>query len=138
MPFISDSLDDIKEAHAAPEGEYELRITKAEEKPSKKGKAMAVIQFAFADTSVEAPRFMHYILAPDGEDEAQDNNRKREWKRLCQACGVDTNVELEDLVGETLTTMVLQETGDDNVVRNRARLPYLKDEAPAQPGRRRR
>jgi hypothetical protein len=138
MGFISESLDEIVEAKAAPEGEYDLRITKAEEKPSKKGKNMAVIQFAFVDASVDAPRFNHYILQPDGNDEEQDTSRKREWKRLCTACGVSTDVDVVDLIGEELNSMVMQETGDDNVVRNKVRLPYIKDEAPAATGRRRR
>lgn len=140
MGFITANLDDIREQNAAPEGEYDLRIVKAEEKESKKGKNMAVITFAFEDSSLDAPRFNHYILQPDGEDDGQDLNRMREWKRLCSACGVDTNVDVGDLVGESLTAFVQQDTGDDNVVRNKVRLPHLKDEAKAAPsgGRRRR
>ena len=138
MPFITESLEDIQEAKAAPEGEYILRITKAEEKQSKKGKNMAVIQFAFTDGAIDAPRFLHFILAPDGEDEGQDRMRKIEWKRLCQAAGVDTDVEVTDLVGEEFECFVAQEADDAGVVRNKARLPLLKDEAPAATGRRRR
>lgn len=138
MGFITANLDDVREQVAAPEGEYELRITKAEEKTSKKGKDMAVITFAFEDTSLDAPRFNHYILKPDGDDETQDLNRMREWKRLCKACGVSTDIDVGDLAGESLTAFVHQETGEDNVVRNRVRLPQLKGEAPASSGGRRR
>lgn len=127
MPFIEESLKDITESRPAPEGEYELRILKATRKESKKGLDMIEVMLGFAD-GTDAPPFFHYLLSWDNTtSDDQIMNRKREIKRFCAAFDVPEEFDAEDLVGETGTSFVSQEEGDDEIVRNRLKLPRLKD-----------
>jgi hypothetical protein len=127
MPFIKESLDDVGEAKPAPEGEYDLRILKATEGESKKGHPMITCLIGFAD-GTDAPPFGHWILG--WTDELEDEEilrRKREVKRFCSVFDISEDFDVEDLKGETGNCFVSVEEGDDNVVRNRLKLPRLKD-----------
>lgn len=127
MPFIKESLSDVTEARPAPEGEYDLRIIKAKDEPSKKGNDMITVMIGFAD-GTDAPPFYHYLLGWDSDTpEEQAMNRKREIKRFCAVFDVAEEFDAPDLVGETGTCFVSQEEGNDNIVRNRLKLPRLKD-----------
>lgn len=127
MPFIKESLSDVKEQRAAPEGEYELRILKAKDEPSKKGTAMITCMIGFAD-GTDAPPFYEYLMGWDGDTpDNQIDMRKLHVKRFCATFDVPEDFDAEDLVGETGTCMVIQEEGQDGVVRNRLKLPRLKD-----------
>ena len=128
MPFINESLDDVTEPKAAPEGEYELRIIKAVDAPSKKGAPMMTLTFVFEDNDVKAPPFNHYLMGWNDETpEDQIEMRKIDVKRFCAAFDVPEDFEEGDLKGSTGTCWVTQEEGDDGVVRNRARFPKLKE-----------
>lgn len=127
MPFISESLDDVQEQTPAAEGEYDVRILKAEAKESKKGDPMIVLTFVFNDRSVEAPPFNHWLMAwSGGTPDEQVNMRKIEIKRFCAAFDLPEDFDPEDCLGQEATLFVTQEVGDDDVVRNRARFPRLK------------
>lgn len=129
MGFISVPLDDVQESLPAPEGEYDLKIIKAVEGKSKSGTKMVTITIAFDDSDAgDAPPFMHWLRDPgDIEDEDQRRMTALEAKRFAQVFDLSDDWEADDLQGETGTCFVGQETGDDNVTRNRLRLPRLKD-----------
>jgi len=121
-------LDDIHEPKAAPEGEYDLRIAKATRGDSKKGNDMITVWIAFEDKDLEAPPFAHYLLGWDADTpDEQIRNRKLEWKRFCACFGLAEDCDEGDMPGETGTSYVTQEEGDDGIVRNRAKLPRLKE-----------
>lgn len=127
MPFIKESLSDVTEARPAPEGEYELRILKATEGESKKGHPMVTVLLGFAD-GTDAPPFGQWLLG--WTDELEDEEilrRKREIKRFCAVFDVPEDFDAEDLKGETGTCFVGVEEGDDGVMRNRLKLPRIKD-----------
>lgn len=128
MPFIRESLDDVTEAKAASEGEYDLRILKAKQKESKKGNDMIELLIAF-DDGTDAQPFFHYLLGWDSDTpEDQVLNRKREIKRFCAAFDAPEDFEASDLAGCTAGKIfVKQEESDDGVVRNRMVLPRIKD-----------
>jgi hypothetical protein len=128
MPFIKESLDDVTEAHPAPEGEYDLRILKATDGETKKGQPMVSVLIGFAD-GTDAPPFGHWVLGWNGlEDDEEILRRKRDFKRFCSVFNVPEDFEVEDLKGEVGTCFVGQEESDqDNVVRNRLKLPRLKE-----------
>jgi hypothetical protein len=127
MPFITESLDDVSEAKPAPEFEYDLRIVKATRGPSKKGNDMITVMLAFAD-GTDAPPFYHYLISWDADTpDEQILNRKRELKRFIACFDLREDFEVEDLPGETGTSFVVQEEGDDGIVRNRLKLPRIKD-----------
>lgn len=129
MGFISEPLDDVKEAEAAAEGDYDLRILKAVDGKSKKGTKMATITIAFTDPDAgDAPPFQHYLRDPgDIEDEDQKRMAALEAKRFQAVFDLADDWECEDIAGEEGNCHVIQEVGDDNVTRNRLRLPRLKD-----------
>jgi hypothetical protein len=127
MPFIKESLDDVSEAKPAPEGEYELRILKATAGESKKGNSMVTLLIGFAD-GTDAPPFGHWLIGWDSDTpDDQIMNRKREIKRFCACFSVPDDFDAEDLKGETGTCFVSVEEGDDGIMRNRLKLPRIKD-----------
>lgn len=127
MPFIKESLNDVTEARPAPEAEYDLRIMKATEGESKKGQPMITILIGFAD-GTDAPPIMHWLLGWDHTLEDEEIlRRKREFKRFCAVFNVAEDFDAADLPGETGTCFVGIEEGDDGVMRNRLKLPRLKD-----------
>lgn len=127
MPFIKESLADVAEPKAAPEGEYELRVVKAVDNPSKKGEEMLTVTFAF-DDGTNAPPFNEYFMGwDDGTDDNQKAMRKLALKRFCACFDVAEDFEPAELKGLTGTSFVIQEAGQDGVVRNRIRLPRIKE-----------
>jgi len=128
MPFINESLEDVHESTPAPEGEYDLVVLKATNAPSKKGTDMITVMIGFEDRALDAPPFYHYLLGWDSDTpEDQVINRKREIKRFCACFDIAEGFDAEDLVGERGTSFVGQETGNDDIVRNRLKLPRLKE-----------
>lgn len=127
MPFITESLDDVYEPKAAPEGEYDLRIHKAVQGETKKGQPMVTATIVF-DDGTDAPPFSEYLLGWDGDTpDEQIRMRKLHIKRFCAAFDVDEDFEAADLHGKTARIFVAQEAGQDEVVRNKLRLPRLQD-----------
>lgn len=129
MGFISQPLDDVREAEPAPEGEYELKIIKAVDGKSKKGVKMATITIAFEDPDAgDAPPFQVWIRDP-GDIEDEDDKRRAaiEAKRFQAVFDLADDWDVDDLAGETGTCYVTQETGDDGVTRNRLRMPRIKE-----------
>lgn len=127
MPFISDDLSDVQEAKPAREGEYDLRILRALERPSNSGKAMAEIFIAIEDPGTDAPAIRHYIVKWDSDTpDEQVLMRKREYKRFCKCFSLDETSEVEDWAGATGRSLVIQEEGDDGNIYNRLRLPKLQ------------
>jgi hypothetical protein len=129
MPFIKESLSDVTEARPAPEAEYDLRIMKATEGESKKGHPMITVMIGFAD-GTDAPPFFHYLLGWDTGPTLEDEEilrRKREIRRFCSVFDLQEDFDVEDLKGETGNCFVQVEEGDDGVMRNRLKLPRIKD-----------
>lgn len=134
MAFINAKLDDsVKEGEIVPEGEYDLRIVKASRKETKKGdREMTVVVIKIDDPEYpDAPPIMQYLVdSKSGDDSDQVRMRSVELKRFLQAFGVAMQADGyddEDLPGATAKCMVVQEEGDDKVIRNRIRLPRLRE-----------
>lgn len=128
MSFISETLDDVREAQAAPEAEYDLRIAKATKKKSKKGNDMMEVMIVIEDRDVDAPPIFMYLLGWD-RDTADEEviRRKREIKRFCSVFDVPHDFDEEDLLGQTGSCLVIQEEDDSGEVRNRLKLPRIKE-----------
>lgn len=131
MGFISVALDDVKEPSIVPEGEYDLRIVKKEDKESKKGNPMTVCYIRIEDAAVANPAIIvHYMTPPTAETPPdQVPMRALDIKRFITLFGVgydERGFDTDDLVGATCRGYVIQEEGDDKVVRNKLRLPKLK------------
>jgi len=127
MPFIRESLDDVHEPKAAPEGEYDLRIQKATQSENSKGDDMITAWIAF-DDGTDAPMFAHYILSWNSDMEKQQIERRRlDFKRFCACFDVPEDFEVADLSGAVAHAYLTQEVGNDDIIRNRLRLPRLKE-----------
>lgn len=127
MPFISESLDDVTEPKAAPEGEYDLTIVKAEEKESKGGNQMAEVFIRFDDPSIDAFPIRHFVIKWDHDTPAdQVRSRKLEYKRFLAAFGIPEDSDVSDWPGNGGRCLVIQEEGNDGNIYNRLRLPKLR------------
>lgn len=75
MSYINLNLDTVKEATAAPKGEYELQITAAtatESGPNSKHPGTPMIKFtlAFTDPEINSGAFSHFMVFPyEGQTE---------------------------------------------------------------------
>lgn len=133
MPFVKLALDTVTEPESVPEGAYDLRITKVKDTESKKGNPMTVITIRIEDAGIKNPApITHYMTYPDDDlPEEQKNFRLLDIKRFLSVFGIpfDPNgFETESLEGATAhKAMVIKEVGDDNIERNRLRLPRLKE-----------
>lgn len=129
MSFIKANLDDVKEPTIAPEGEYDLRVVRVNDKDSKKGNPMTEVFIAIEGGDYQVLR--HYINYPR-QDQTPDQKRLTllDIKRFLTAFEVpmeDGGFETEDLNGATARMFVTQEDGDDGNTYNRLRLPRIKD-----------
>jgi len=130
MPFVKLDLDNVKEPSAAPEGTYPLRIVKAVDTESKKGNPMTVFTIRIEDAGVQnvAP-FNHYMVYPAANDEYREM-RLLDIKRFLQLFSIPFEgggFETQSTVGCTADGFLQQEEGDDGVIRNRLRLPRIKE-----------
>ena len=132
MPFIKLALDDAKEPEPVGEGMYDLRITKAQDTESKKGNPMTVITIRVEDAGIKNPSpIVHYMTYPDEDlPDEQKNFRLLDIKRFLSVFGIPFDphgFDTDGLVGATGRAMVIQEEGQDNIMRNKLRLPRLKE-----------
>jgi len=128
MPRINVDLDDAQELEIAPEGEYELRIVKAEDGESKSGNDMTTVTIAFEGHPEWQP-LKHWITYPNAATPPdQRAMRLIDIKRFLVCFGIshdDTGFDSDDLVGQTGECLVIQEKADDGNTYNRMRLPRL-------------
>lgn len=132
MSFIKLDLEGVNESEPVPEGEYELRIIKSEDTESKKGNPMTVVTIKIEDGEFPNPSLVyHYITYPT--EDLPDNQkymRLLDIKRFLTLFEVgfqDGGFDSEDLLGQTAKGMLIQEEGEDGIIRNRLRLPRLRD-----------
>lgn len=132
MPLIR--LDDDVEDRIIAEGQYELRVAKADYKETKKGDnhMLALMLTVEGSDGDGASPINHFILTPNDEDEPRvARMRLRDLKRFLVAFGVslkdgfDPEEQVSELVGLVGKVRVVQEEGDDGNMYNRIRLPKV-------------
>jgi hypothetical protein len=133
MPFIKVDLNDAQEFETAQEGEYDLRIIKAEDGESKSGNDMTTVTIQIEGAAPNIAPIKHWITYP-GPDTPPDQRAMRliDIKRFLVCFGVaheGGGFNSEDLVGQTGKSLVIQEKADDGNTYNRLRLPRLKKSA---------
>lgn len=132
MPLINaEALGEDLEDHAAPEGEYEMRVVKSEYKETKSGENhMLALALRVEGPEGEGISLVnHYIVMPkDGDAAATTRMRMRDLKRFLVAFGVDIHAgfdpetQAETLVGATGKVRLVQEEYEGNIS-NKLRLP---------------
>lgn len=114
MTFINTNLgDDVQEADIAPEGEYTLRIVKAEAKESKIGNPMIETMITIEGGENYAP-INHYLNLPYEGNQWNDLFSLSN-KRFLVAFGIafnDDGFDVEDFAGSVGTMKVVQEQGE--------------------------
>lgn len=131
MGFIAVQLDNVREPEVVPEGEYDLRIVKKEDTKSKKGNPMTVCYIRIEDASTPNPAIVTHYLTPPTSDTPPDQVQMRslDIKRFVTLFGIgydERGFDTDDLVGAVARGTLVQEEGDDGVIRNRIKLPRLK------------
>lgn len=129
MSFVKIDLTKAKEAEVVPEGEYDLRVVKVTDGETKKKDPMTTLVLRIEDAAVSNPApVMHYITYPNGGQ--YDDMRSLEIKRLLTLFNVAFDRDgfnSEELLGQTAKCLLVLEEGDDGVVRNRMKLPRIKE-----------
>lgn len=133
MPLITPGeLDEDLEDKPVKEGEYELRVAKADFKPTKSGEDhMIVLMFTVeGDEGVGASPITHYLTMPKAGDASNVRRmRLRDLKRMLTALGVPfengfDESDVPTLVGQTGKFKVIQEDYE-GTPQNRIRLPRV-------------
>src|SRR5262245_17071364 len=129
MGFVKIDLKNAKEPEVVPEGRYSLRVVKVMDSETKKKDPMTVVTIRIETNEVANPApIQHFITYPNGGQ--WDDMRALEIKRLLTVFGVrydEAGFDTEELLGATGESLVIQEEGDDGVVRNRLKLPRIKE-----------
>lgn len=139
MAFIKVALSDAKESEAVPEGEYDLRIVKSEDKDSKAGNAMTVVMIQIiSEEYPNASPMNHFITYPsEGGSEGGNSMKLRDIARFLQVFKIphtEDGFDTDDLQGAEGTCYVVQEEGKDKndkpngMIFNRLNLPRLAEE----------
>lgn len=131
MPFINVDLNDAREQETVPEGNYKLRIVKAEDGESKAGNEMTTVYIKIENSDVPNPALIRHWITYPGRDSTADQRAMRliDIKRFLVCFGIPFEgggFNSEDLVGAEGECLVITETGDDGNDYNRLRLPRLK------------
>lgn len=145
MPFINARIGDAKESEPVPDGQYDLRIAKVDEKKSKKPPHYDMLLLTI---TIEDPNFpnaspvFHNMLFPKEDTEERTANLFQLGNaRLLTAFGVpfdDNGFDSDDLLGATAKGITVQqeenpETGDPT---NRLILPRLDSQKETKKRRR--
>jgi len=129
MSFIEiTGMDEVQEPQLAPEGQYDLRITYAQDYVNDKGTPLVRCSIAF-DGHPEYANMNYWIVLPQ-EDLDQDANTKRilAVKRFLVLFNVpfENGFNVEDLLGATGTAFVAQsEADEDGNIYNELRVPKI-------------
>lgn len=132
MGFIEMAMDEIKEATVVPEGTYDLRIKRADPKPSKKNPdATNIVVILEIDGEPDAEDIFHYIALPHPSDEDKSRNFKGlQMKRFLHWFKIpfDSNgFSVEDFPGATARLPVMVDEYEGRT-KNVIDLPRIPDE----------
>ncbi len=113
MAFINiDNLENVSELETAPEGTYDLLVSKVEEKEDKNGKAYLMFTLEFMDHP-EYYSIRHFMFLPSEEDDARRRQSTMvNIKRFLTMAGlgVTNNFDPQELLGCTLSNAMVTQT----------------------------
>ena len=127
MPLIQpETLEEDYEDKLAENGEYDLRIAKAEKKRTKADdRDMVQLMIVIEGTDGEGTAPINHFLILPNEDEEPKTRRlfMQNITRTYKLFGIAHDAEVEDLQGATARCMVVQRADNEGVMRNQLRLP---------------
>lgn len=131
MPLINpQALEEDYEDKLAEDGEYDLRIQKAEEKdtkekPGKPIRKMVQCMIVIDGAEGEGIAPITHVLVYPNEDEEKKTHRlfMQNITRFYKLFGLPHEAEVADFEGATARCYVSQKEDDEGTMRNRLRLP---------------
>lgn len=143
MPFVEAALNDAQEASVVPEGTYDLRVIKVEDRNSKAGKPMTVLTVQIEDQDFPNAELMNiYIMHPHPDDEPRIRNlRLLDMRRAAECFGVPyeaNGLNTDDFQGATARAVSVRQSeqpgrdGRPPRIVNEVQLPKLRSEDSAQ------
>lgn len=113
MAFINiDNLESVEELQTAPEGTYDLTISKVEEKNDKNGKLYLLFTLEFMDHP-EYYSIRHFMFLPSEDDDArQRQSRAVNIKRFLTMAGMSAtnNFDPQELLGAVVSNAMVTQT----------------------------
>lgn len=129
MGYVKIDLSKTKEPEVVPEGEYNVRIVKVvDTETKKKGEPMTTLTLRIEDAGPDASVFNEFMLYPNGGE--YDNMRALNIKRTLALFDVPydgSGFDSQDLLSKEAKVLLTQEMGDDGIIRNRMRVPRMKE-----------
>ena len=129
MSFVKINLKDAKEPMPVPEGEYDVRVVKVMDTETKKKDPMTVVTLRVEDpTWPNAAPIQEFITYPNGGQ--YDDLRALQLRRFLELFEVpydENGFDSADMMGKTARCFLNQEEGDDGVLRNKMKLPRIKE-----------
>lgn len=120
MSLLDFNLDKVPDEVTVEPGEYQLVVTKAEERDSKEHHPMIEVFFNIIDNP-DAKMIAHYFMLPE-KGNKNNNSRLRSLKSFCEACGIDISQPFdpaEDFKGKEVWARLKQEDAEEYGVQNR-------------------
>jgi len=133
MAFIKVALD-AQEPTVAPDGEYDLRIVKAEEKKSGTsakipGEPYVSVMIIIEEPGVDYQPFWHTLMVPTQKTDAENVNRyKLNIQRFLACFGISGDADgfdPDDFPGSTGRANLVQGEDQNGETKNELRLPRL-------------
>ena len=120
MSLLDINLSDVPDEITVEPGEYQLVITKAEQKQSKEGNEMIAVYFNIIDQP-DAQMIAHYFLLPTGKGDEKANSKLRRLKDFYVACGFDlaAPIDTADFKGTEVFAILKLEDNDEYGEQNR-------------------
>jgi hypothetical protein len=128
VSYVKIDLTKAKEPEVAPEGQYDIRCVKVSQTETKKKEPMTVLTLRIEAGDENYAPVQEFITYPNGGQ--YDDLRTLTLKRILTAFEVpfdDQGFDTDELLGKTVSVLLVQEEGDDGVIRNRAKWPRVKD-----------
>lgn len=126
--FLDLNLSDVPEPRIVDGGrEYKLKIENVEIKESRgektAGQKMLSIRLSIVDEPDTQGVFENIMLPSDQMDDDQNNQRRRQLKRLVEAIGWDASrgFNIDELVGQTFWAVLDAEESDQYGKQNRVK-----------------
>ena len=112
-------FNNIPEEKALPDGEYEVRITSAEEYIGKQSGKTSIRVILMVPGEVDAQDIFFYLSLPqEGDDPKSVNRKKRRIRDFLQAFDLTPTTPYEDWYGHKSWALVKQEEDQNGEMRN--------------------
>ena len=141
MPFVEAALD-VQEREVVAEGEYDLRCGNVDHTRQEDENNPRIVVIVNIEGNPDAAPIWHTLWLSnknsDPERRADNDRANRRFMEVFNIPYEATGFNSDDIPGSVGKCLVVQQEGDDKVIRNKLRLPYLSATPQTETGKRRR